>query len=159
VEELRHSLHRLSEQLDGVEATRSDRQAALETLSHRTTELRQDLLAAEKALKALTAGQEVSAVLPQQAQDDFARGRIYGVLSTLRHSVATDVARLRRLRDSARARMQALEAELDPEREYDELRARLVPVGRDIADWSHQLLLEHGGTDTEGPRSFRTGTQ
>ncbi|MFG2387029.1 DUF3732 domain-containing protein [Streptomyces avermitilis] len=149
VEELRHSLHRLSEQLDGVEATRSDRQAALEALSHRTTELRQDLLAAEKALKSLIAGQEISTPLPQQAQDDFARGRIYGVLSTLRHDAATDVARLRRLRDSARARVQVLEGELDLERESDDLRAGLVPIGRDITDWSHRLGLEHGGTDIQ----------
>lgn len=148
-EELRHSLHRLSEQLDGVEAMRSDRQAALEALSHRTTELRQDLLTAEKALKSLIAGQEISTTLPQQAQDDFARGRIYGVLSTLRHDAATDVARLRRLRSSARARVQVLEGELDLERESDDLRARLVPIGRDITDWSHQLGLEHGSTDTQ----------
>ncbi|MEU8701640.1 DUF3732 domain-containing protein [Streptomyces sp. NPDC048680] len=149
VEELRHSLHLLSDQLDGVEAARPDRHAALEALSQRTTELRQDLLAAEKALKALTAGQEASSTLPLQAQADFVRGRIYGVLSTLRHTSETDVARLRRLRDSARARVQALEGELDPEREHDELRARLAPIGRDIADWSHQLKLEHGGTDTQ----------
>lgn len=149
VEELRHSLHLLSDQLEGVEATRPERHAALEALSQRTAELRQDLLAAEKALKSLTAGQEASSTLPLQAQADFVRGRIYGVLSTLRHTSETDVTRLRRLRDSASVRVQALEGELDPEREHDELRARLAPVGRDIADWSHQLKLEHGGTDTQ----------
>lgn len=149
IEALRHSLHRLSEQLDGVEAARPARHAALEAVSRRTIELRQELLAAEKALKALTAGAEASMTLPQQAQSDFARGRIYGVLSTLRHTDEPGVARLRRLRDSARARVSALEGELAPEQEYQALSARLVPIGRDIAEWSHQLMLEHGGTDVQ----------
>ncbi|MGJ5832022.1 DUF3732 domain-containing protein [Streptomyces ossamyceticus] len=149
IEELRHSLHRLSEQLDGVEATRPARHAALEAVSRRTTEVRQELLAAEKALKALTAGAEASLSLPQRAQSDFARGRIYGVLSTLRHTDETGVARLRRLRDSARARVSALEGELAPEQEYQALSARLVPIGRDMAEWSRRLMLEHGGTDVQ----------
>lgn len=149
IEALKHSLHRLSEKLDGVEAARPARHAALEAVSRRTIELRQELLATEKALKALIAGAEASMPLPQQAQSDFTRGRIYGILSTLRHTDETGVVRLRRLRDSVRARVSALEGELAPEQEYQVLSARLVPVGRDIAEWSHQLMLEHGGTDVQ----------
>ncbi|MGW2020510.1 DUF3732 domain-containing protein [Streptomyces sp. NPDC001927] len=144
---LNRSLHQLSKQLDGVEATRPARHKALEEISRRTTELRQQLLAAEKALKALTANQGATAALPRQAQSDFVRGRIYGVLSTLRHADETGVSRLRRLRDTARATVGALEDELSPEQEYEALRARLVPIGRDIARWARELELEHGGTD------------
>ncbi|MCT9113043.1 DUF3732 domain-containing protein [Streptomyces mirabilis] len=142
---LRHSLHRLSEQLDGMEATRPARHAALEAVGRRVAQLRHQLLATEKALQALTAGQEASASLSQQAQADFARGRIHGVLSTLHHTAETELARLRRLQETAASRVRALEGELDPERERERLKARLVPVGQDISLWAHQLRLEHWG--------------
>lgn len=146
---LRYSLHRLSEQLDGMEATRPARHAALETLGRRVSQLRHQLLAAERALQALTAGQEVSASLSQQAQADFARGRIHGVLSTLQHTGETDLARLRRLQETAASRVRALEGELDPEEERERLKARLVPVGQDISLWAHQLRLEHRGGEPQ----------
>jgi hypothetical protein len=142
---LTHSLHRLSQQLEGLDTTRPARHAALEAVGRRIAELRHQLLAAEEALQALTAGREATANLSQQTQVDFARGRIHGILSTLHHTAETDQTRLRRLQESAQNRVRALETELDPDKERARLEARLVPVGRDVSLWAHQLQLEHRG--------------
>ncbi|QLH19292.1 DUF3732 domain-containing protein [Streptomyces sp. Rer75] len=141
---LRHSLHRLDRQLDGIDSIRPARRAALEAIEQRTARLRSQLNAAEHALQALAEGEAASGRLPYTDRSDFVRGRIHGMLTALQRNSGADLTRLRRARDTARAAVEALKSELDPEAERDQLLARLVPISRDITLWAHELQLEHG---------------
>ncbi|WP_327707067.1 DUF3732 domain-containing protein [Streptomyces decoyicus] len=141
---LRSSLDRLQRQLDGIDAIRPARRAAFEALHQQTTQLRSQLRAAESALQALAQAGQTNGHLPHADRIDFARGRIHGTLTALQHTMGADLARLSQARDTARAAVEALEAELDPHTQRKQLLARLVPVNRDITLWAHQLQLEHG---------------
>ncbi|MDH6604556.1 hypothetical protein M2164_000191 [Streptomyces sp. SAI-208] len=85
-------------------------------------------------------------------------------------STGDEVARLKHLLDVARARVEALMAELDPN---EQLTSRLVAISQDMTNWADRLQLEHSGqsvrldlsrltvvTDTEqGPAPlFRIGS-
>lgn len=139
---LRRSLDRLQEQLNGIDAMRPARRAALETLHEQTTVLRSQLRAAEHALQALAQADQVNERLPDADRIDFVRGRIHGTLTALQSAMRPDLVRLSQGRDAAQAVVEALEAELDPRAASEELLARLVPINQDIALWAHQLKLE-----------------
>jgi hypothetical protein len=143
---LRHSLRRLAEQLDGIHSKGPARQEALEDIDRRADRLREELIAAEQALQSLTIGQELSGHIAQGARADFTRGRIHGMLAVLRSSSAAELARLREARENAEHRVRALEGELDPAAEREQLIARLVSVGRDITMWANELGLEPRGS-------------
>ncbi|MGP3737591.1 DUF3732 domain-containing protein (plasmid) [Streptomyces sp. GDS52] len=141
---LRSSLDRLQRQMDGIDAIRPARRAALEALHQQTTRLRSRLRAAEHSLQALAQVDQTNEHLPRPDRIDFARGRIHGMLTALQRTMGADLARLSQARDTARAAVEALEAELDPHTQRKQVLARLVPVNRDITLWAHQLQLEHG---------------
>ncbi|MGP2441351.1 DUF3732 domain-containing protein [Streptomyces sp. JW3] len=141
---LKNSLDRLQQQVNGIDAIRPARRAALEALHQQTTRLRSHLHAAEHALQALAQADHTNGHLPHTDRIDFARGRIHGILTALQHTMGADLARLSQARDTARAAVEALEAELDPHTAHEQLLARLAPVDRDITLWAHQLQLEHG---------------
>lgn len=140
---LRNSLDRLQHQINGIDAMRPARRAALEELHQQATRLRSQLRAAEHALQTLTQEGRTNGHLPHRDRIDFARGRIHGMLTALQHTTGADLARLAQARDTAKATVDALEAELDSRRAHKELLARLGPVNRDITFWAHQLQLEH----------------
>ncbi|WLQ43938.1 DUF3732 domain-containing protein [Streptomyces laculatispora] len=142
IDALRNSLDRLQHQIRGIDAMRPARRAALEELHQQATRLRSRLRAAETALQALTQADHTNGHLPRRDRIDFARGRIHGMLTALQHTTGADLARLSQARDTAKATVDALEAELDPRTAHEELLARLVPVNQDIALWAHQLQLE-----------------
>jgi hypothetical protein len=141
---LRSSLDRLQRQLDGVDAMRPARRVALEDLHQQTTQLRSRLRAAEGALQALAQADHSNGHLPHAERIDFARGRIHGMLTALQCTTGAELARLSRARESARAAVEALEAELDHATQRKQLLARLVPVNQDITRWARQLQLERG---------------
>lgn len=144
---LRSSLDRLQRQLDGVDAMRPARRAALETLHQQTTQLRTRLRAAEHALQALAHADQTNGHLPHAERIDFARGRIHGMLTALQRTTGADLARLSQAREAAHNAVKALEAELDPATQHKQLRARLVTVNQDITQWARQLQLERGNQD------------
>lgn len=143
VETLRRSLHRLNRQLEGIDAIHPAMRTALQDIEQRTAELRRQLSAAEQALQALVVDREAAGG-DSPTEIDFARGRIHGMLTALQSESPADPARLRQARDTARSAVQALEVELDPETERDQLLDRLVPISRDITMWASDLQLEHG---------------
>ncbi|MEU2168051.1 DUF3732 domain-containing protein [Micromonospora chersina] len=172
-EQLRQSLLQLNDQLNGVDAARPARRAALEALDEQTTSLRDQLRAAEAAIQSLTASQTITDQLPEVARRDFTRGRIHATLAALPGSSAAELARLRHQYEAVLQQVQALEAELDPAEEREQLTSRLVAISHDMTVWADRLQLEHRGgsvrldlnrltvvTDTEqGPAPlFRIGS-
>ncbi|MFI9193010.1 DUF3732 domain-containing protein [Streptomyces californicus] len=143
VDALRKSLDHIQRQINGIDAMRPVRRAALEDLHKQATRLRSRLRAAEHAVQALTQEDHANGQLSRTDRINFARGRIHGMLSALQQTTGADLARLTQARDTARSTVDALEAELDPSKAHEELLARLVPVNRDITLWAHQLQLEH----------------
>ncbi|MFD4612738.1 DUF3732 domain-containing protein [Streptomyces sp. NPDC058440] len=171
--ELHHSLERLNAQLQGVEAARPARRAALTELDERADELRASLRTLDSTLQSLVSARAVTEELADTSRRDFMRGRIHASLAALPASTADEVARLKRLLDTAQARIEALTAELDPNEEREQLTSRLVAISQDMTDWADRLQLEHSGqsvrldlsrltvvTDTEqGPAPlFRIGS-
>ncbi|GAB3066383.1 DUF3732 domain-containing protein [Micromonospora schwarzwaldensis] len=172
-EQLRQSLVQLTSQLNGVDAARPARRAALQALDERATSLRNELRAAEGVIQALTASQTITEQLPDTARRDFTRGRIHATLAALPGSSDAELARLRRQYETTLGQVQALEAELDPAEEREQLTSRLVSISQDMTRWADRLQLEHRGgsvrldlnrltvvTDTEqGPAPlFRIGS-
>jgi len=144
---LRSSLDRLQRQLEGVDAMRPARRAALEALHQQTTQLRSRLRAAEHALQALAQADQANGHLPHAERIDFARGRIHGMLTALQRTTGADLARLSQAQETARTAVGALEAELDPATQRKQFLDRLVPVNQDITRWARQLQLERGNQD------------
>ncbi|MED7926261.1 DUF3732 domain-containing protein [Nonomuraea sp. LP-02] len=141
--ELRQSLKRLSEQLSAVNAARPARRAALGALDEQAALLREQLKAAESAIRSLTASQSAADQLPDSARLDFTRGRIHATLTALPGNSGTELARLRQRYESALMRVQTLEAELDPAEEREQLTSRLVAISQDMTTWADRLELEH----------------
>ncbi|MFE7116300.1 DUF3732 domain-containing protein [Streptomyces sp. NPDC057654] len=140
---LRNSLDRLQQELNDIDALRPARRAALEALHQQTTQLRSQLHATEHALQALAQADQTNGHLPLADRIGFARGRIHGTLTALQRTMGAGLQRLSQARDTARAAVEALEAELAPDTAGEQLLDRLVPVNQDITLWAHQLRLEH----------------
>ncbi|MGQ4479352.1 DUF3732 domain-containing protein [Streptomyces sp. SAS_276] len=171
--ELHQSLQHLQNQLEGVEAARPARRAALTALDERADELRTSLRTIDSTLQALVSTSAVTENLADASRRDFMRGRIHASLAALPAGTDDEVARLGQLLGAAQARIQALTAELDPNEEREQLMSRLVAISQDMTEWADRLQLEHSGqsvrldlsrltvvTDTEqGPAPlFRIGS-
>jgi hypothetical protein len=172
-DELHQSLFRLQTQLQGVEAARPARRAALTQLDEKADDLRVRLRTVESTLQSLVSARAVAEQLADTSRRDFMRGRIHASLATLPAGTTEEVARLKHVLDRAQARVAALTAELDPNEEREQLTSRLVAIGQDMTEWADRLQLEHSGqsvrldlsrltviTDTEeGPAPlFRIGS-
>lgn len=101
----------------------------------------------ESALRSLIAGSAAADQLPLDSRRDFLRGRIHATLASLPATSQSELERLRGVYEFQAKRVRALEAELDPAEEREQLTSRLNAVGRDMTAWSSRLLLEHGGVD------------
>ncbi|MFD0904770.1 DUF3732 domain-containing protein [Actinomadura sediminis] len=141
---LRQSLDHLNEQLRGIDATGPARRRALEALDQEVARVREQVSAADAALQALTSSQTAHQLRPETARADFARGRIHATLAALPASSGEEIRRLRALHERTAARVAALEAELDPAEEREQLTSRLVSISHDMTTWSKRLELEHG---------------
>jgi hypothetical protein len=142
-EQLRQSLQQLNDQLVGVDAARPARRAALQALDEQTNTLRNQLRAAEAAIQSLTASQTVTDQLPDTARRDFTRGRIHATLARLPGSSDMELQRLRQRLQTVQEQVNALEAELDPAEEREQLTSRLVAISQDMTAWAERLQLEH----------------
>ncbi|MEU2772674.1 DUF3732 domain-containing protein [Streptomyces sp. NPDC007162] len=171
--ELHRSLLSLQHQLQGVEAARPARRAALTQLDETASELRARIRTVEQTLHSLVSARAVTEQLTDTSRRDFMRGRIHAGLAALPASTDEEVTRLKHLLDTVQARIAALAAELDPNEEREQLTSRLVALSQDMTDWADRLQLEHSGqsvrldlsrltvvTDTEqGPAPlFRIGS-
>ncbi|MFN1190044.1 DUF3732 domain-containing protein [[Kitasatospora] papulosa] len=171
--ELHQSLVRLQNQLEGVEAARPARRAALTQLDEKADELRAQVRTVENTLQSLMSAGSVTDQLAGTSRRDFMRGRLHASLAALPASTTEEVVRLKYLLDLAQARVAALTGELDPNEEREQLTSRLVAISQDMTDWADVLQLEHSGqsvrldlsrltvvTDTEqGPAPlFRIGS-
>ncbi|MER5984656.1 DUF3732 domain-containing protein [Streptomyces sp. NPDC001787] len=146
VADLEQHLRQLSEQLNGIEAARPARRAALTALDERSDALRGQLRTVEAALRQITAATAIADQLPQDAARNFTRGRIHATLASLPASSDTELRRLGQLLEFAQGRVHDLEAELDPSEEREQVTSRLVAVSQDMTAWANRLQLEHGGS-------------
>lgn len=146
VADLDRHLRRLREQLTGIEAARPARRTALTALDERADELRAQLRTVEAALRQITAATSAADQLPQDAARNFTRGRIHATLASLPAASDAELQRLRQLSEFAQQRVTALEAELDPAEEREQVTSRLVAVSQDMTAWANHLELEHGGS-------------
>lgn len=147
VADLDRSLRNLSAQLTSIDAAQPARRAALTELDEKATELRSRLRTAESVLQSMTANRSALDQLPQDSQHDFTRGRIHATLAALPGGSYEELERLKRMFEFADEHVRALEAELDPEEEREQLTSRLVTIGQDMTAWANQLQLEHGGNN------------
>nr|WP_239063895.1 MULTISPECIES: DUF3732 domain-containing protein [unclassified Streptomyces] len=146
VADLDQHLRRLSDQLNGIEAARPARRAALTVLDERADDLRGQLRTVEAALRQLTAATSTADQLPQDAARNFMRGRIHAILASLPAASDAELQRLRELLEFTQERVSALEAELDPAEEREQVTSRLMAVSQDMTAWANRLQLEHGGS-------------
>jgi hypothetical protein len=142
--DMQHALEGLQRQLVGIDQARPARRSALTSLENRAAELRDQLRAADAALRALSEGDDRTDAVSGEERRAFTRGRISATLATL---AQTDEHALRRLQleyDAASRAVAALESELDDNEERMQLDSRLATLSTDMTRWSQQLALEHG---------------
>ena len=141
---MQRALDALQSQLAGVDEARPARRAALTSLDNRAAELRDQLRAADAALRALSEGDNETGTLSGQERRAFTRGRISATLATLARADDQALRRLELEYAAADRAVAALEAELDDNEERMQLDSRLAALSRDMTQWSQELALEHG---------------
>jgi len=146
--ELEQSLHDLQAQLTNIDSVRPARRTAITELDAKAAALRERLRAADAAHQSITAAATATEQVALDARIAFTRGRIHAMLQSL-PSASSDgeLRRLRQLRVDAANRVDALEAELDPDEEREQLTTRLNVIGRDMTRWADALELEFAGVD------------
>jgi hypothetical protein len=141
---MREALDQLQRQLQGIDEAAPARRLALSDLDEQAANLREELRAADAAIRALADGDDqVEAILGEERRA-YTRGRISAILGTL---TRTDEAALQRLRlelEAVSRTVAALEAELDEAEERMQLDSRLRTLSTDMTRWAQQLALEHG---------------
>lgn len=142
--EMQRALDALQSQLAGIDEARPARRAALTSLDNRAAELRDQLRAANAALRALSEGDNETGTLSGQEKRAFTRGRISATLATLARADDQALRRLELEYAAADRAVAALEAELDDNEERMQLDSRLAALSRDMTQWSQELALEHG---------------
>jgi hypothetical protein len=141
--QLEQRLAELRKELVALSAAEPNRRAALIRLEDSVSELRAQLQALDSALETVNLrGNEARTVSDAESRE-FIRGRIDAILG--RHSYTDDnhLSVLKRQAEGARARVIALEQELDDDEAREQLTSRLVALGRDMTAFAEQLALEH----------------
>ncbi|WP_027930090.1 DUF3732 domain-containing protein [Amycolatopsis thermoflava] len=142
--DLKQSLDQLNSALEGIDAARPARRAALERVDERLATVRAELRTADAAVRAVHSTNNATDNLPDSTRRDFARGRIHATLAALPTGSAYQLERLREQVESMQDHISSLEAELDPAEEREQLTSRLVTISHDMTRWAEQLRLEHG---------------
>ena len=143
-QDLKHSLEQLNNALEGIDAARPARRAALERVDERLNAVRTQLRTTEGAIRAITSTNNATDNVSDSARRDFVRGRIHATLTALPASSASELDRLREQVEAMQSHITSLEAELDPAEEREQLTSRLVMISHDMTRWAEQLQLEHG---------------
>jgi hypothetical protein len=141
--QLEQRLAELRKELVSLAAAEPNRRAALIRLENSVSELRMQLQALDRALETVNLrGNEARTVSDAESRE-FIRGRIDAILG--RHSYIDNnhLGVLKRQAEAARARVIALEQELDDDEAREQLTSRLVALGRDMTAFAEKLALEH----------------
>ena len=141
--QLEQRLAELRKELVTLAAAEPNRRTALIRLEDSISELRMQLQALDRALETVNLrGNEAGTVSDAESRE-FIRGRIDAILS--RHSYTDDnhLGVLKRQAEAARARVSALEQELDDDEAREQLTSKLVALGRDMTAFAEKLALEH----------------
>ena len=146
IDELREAASQLQAQAGSFAVTRPRRLQALEDITSRSSQVRNEIRAIDEAIESLeTARQQVTAGRAFAERQAFLQGRIQRYLETVR---ATEVAELTRLRERVRLRaliVEELEERLDEDDEREQMMSRLFSIGTDMTAWADNLALEHSG--------------
>lgn len=145
VAELEAALLDLEGELRGVDAARPSQRSSIGALATEADALRDELRSLDLAAHALVERENVAAQSASLDVQSFARGRVSAVLGGLRRSDPDSVARLEELVRVATNRVDALEAEVDPDDVQRRLEASLLEISRYMTSLSRQLELEHTG--------------
>jgi hypothetical protein len=136
---MQSALEQRQRQLSGIDEARPARRTALTELDDRAAGLRDQLRAADAALRELTEGDGAVDAVTGEERRAFTRGRISATLTTVVRADDTALLQLQLERDAAARTVTALEAELDDE-ERMQLDSRLAALGVDTRQRA-------GGTD------------
>jgi hypothetical protein len=140
------SLRKLQQQVGDLTGTRPSRRQALVELDTTAEEVREQLRAADMALRNLNRGQRIMVETDSDNQS-FTRGRIDATLARMQLSDDLSFEVLRQQLEQTRATVEALKGELDDDVRREQLTSRLVAVGRDIKAFAARLELEHSAED------------
>lgn len=144
VSALAERLQTLRSELTLLEAAPESRRRILIALEAEADRLRQELAAAEAAVAALDASDQIArAQRDADAAKNYTRGRIGALLGVITDSTGGSLERLRRTLNAANARVAQLLSELDPDEDREQLLSRLNIIGRGMTDLARRLELEH----------------
>lgn len=143
VGQLEKRLAVLRNELVTLAAAEPNRRAALVRLETTISDLRTELQALDRALETVNLrGKEAKTVSDAESRD-FIRGRIDAILGRQSYTDTDQIGALKRQVETARARVIALEDELDDDEAREQLTSRLVALGRDMTSFAQKLSLEH----------------
>lgn len=140
------SLRNLQQQVGDLTGMRPARRQALTQLDASAEEVREQLRAADMALRNLNRGRQITVETDADNQS-FTRGRIDATLARLQLTDEISFEVLRQQVEQTRTMVEALEGELDDDMRREQLTSRLVAVGRDIKAFAARLELEHSAED------------
>ena len=147
VADLAARLTRLRTEVSRLDTAPESRSRLITALENQANELRGQLAAVEGAIEALVAADRTSQIERRgDASRSYIRGRIDATLALTASTNDEAITRLRNAVATARARVNALGAELDPEDEREQLISRLNVVGQSMTTYATQMALEHVGT-------------
>jgi hypothetical protein len=130
-----------------VEAARPRRASLLSHLDREADHIRQELRAVETALGELRSSEVISEGIRRRIETQvFTQGRIHQYLIGIRQDDDDELIRLRNRAGSLTEAVRALEDELDPDEEREQLASRINIIGRDMTDYAERLKLEHSGS-------------
>jgi hypothetical protein len=147
VAELREAAAQLQAQVGSSAVARPRRLRALEETAAEADRLRNEIRAIDLALDGVEdARRSATQGRSFAARQAFLQGRIQRYLETARLSESGETARMRERVRLRAARVQELEAQVDPDNEREQLLSRLVSIGSDMTEWANRLNLEHSGS-------------
>lgn len=144
VGDLRSSLTQLEMQLEGAVGGTPRRSKAIEDLDQVAESLRARLVALDEAEEHLAEGTKAVQARGTTGQQDFVRGRISAILSSLRGVDASEMERLQREYRSAETAVESLERALDSADETIRLDSALARISHHMSELAEHLDLEHG---------------
>lgn len=143
-DELRETAERLSAKVGTIDANRPRRQQAIADVERRIGELRQKLRSVEEAIEALIVVENNVDIARRSIDAQvFLQGRIQQYLDTARQAESQAIERARQRVATRAAAVEALESQLDPDEEREQLFSRLNSVGQLIGRFAAELQLEH----------------
>jgi hypothetical protein len=141
---IRRHLQELRNQLSNLANARPAQGTELARLDAAVALARSRLSAADEALAAIAAGDQV-AEPNAAARRDFTRGRIDAILRRVPATDEVELQRLRNVRGASANTVAALEAELAANDDRELLNSRLFTVGQHMTEFAATLELEHRG--------------